>query len=341
MSITRNELQERILNSTQTTYEEVALEVFRYQVSHNTIYATFIDYLNKKPNQISKLTDIPFMPIGFFKNHKIITGSQPTSIAFESSGTTGANTSRHFVADTDWYDRISTHIFEENYGSLSNTHILALLPSYLERNNSSLVYMVQQFIKKTGSSFSNFFLNDTDKLLDTIQILNSKVQPPASKIILWGVTFALLDLAENPAAKYLKEVPNLIVMETGGMKGRRREMLREEVHQELTAAFGVDVIHSEYGMTELLSQAYSDGNGIFESSQTLRILLRDINDPLTVYDFENSPRYGGINVIDLANIDSCSFIETQDLGRFVSKNKFEVIGRFDNSDIRGCNLMII
>ena len=344
MTFTRNQLQERILNCTQTTFEEIALDVFQYQIAHNSLYADFVNYLKKKPSQISKLTDIPFMPVGFFKNHKIISGSLPTPIIFESSGTTGAVTSRHYVADTDWYKRVSTDIFEQNYGSLQNTEILALLPSYLERNNSSLVYMVQQFIDKTNSKTSNFFLNDKDGLLEAISqaISNPPItQSPNHQIILWGVAFALLDLAENPAYGILKEIPNLIVMETGGMKGRRPEMLREELHHKLCQAFGVQTIHSEYGMTELLSQTYSKGDGIFEESKTMKILLRDINDPLTVYDFETAPRYGGINVIDLANLDSCAFIETQDLGRFRSKNSFEIIGRFDNSDIRGCNLMVM
>ena len=367
MTFTRNQLQERILNCTQTTFEEVALDVFQYQITHNLLYADFVNYLKKKPSQISKLTDIPFMPVGFFKNHKIISGSLSTPIVFESSGTTGAVTSRHYVADTAWYKRVSTDIFEQNYGSLQNTEILALLPSYLERNNSSLVYMVQQFIDKTNSKTSNFFLNDKDGLLEAISQAISNRQSVAGKqqsaisqkskiknpqllappsgaggaTILWGVAFALLDLAENPAYGILKEIPNLIVMETGGMKGRRPEMLREELHQKLCQAFGVQTIHSEYGMTELLSQTYSKGDGIFKESKTMRILLRDINDPLTVYDFETAPRYGGINVIDLANLDSCAFIETQDLGRFRSKNSFEIIGRFDNSDIRGCNLMVM
>lgn len=350
MTFTRNQLQERILNCTQTTFEEVALDVFQYQITHNLLYADFVNYLKKKPSQISKLTDIPFMPVGFFKNHKIISGSLSTPIVFESSGTTGAVTSRHYVADTAWYKRVSTDIFEQNYGSLQNTEILALLPSYLERNNSSLVYMVQQFINKTNSKTSNFFLNDKDGLLQAIEKRpaypqrGSNIDSPSGgwgATILWGVAFALLDLAENPAYGILKEIPNLIVMETGGMKGRRPEMLREELHQKLCQAFGVQTIHSEYGMTELLSQTYSKGDGIFKESKTMRILLRDINDPLTVYDFETAPRYGGINVIDLANLDSCAFIETQDLGRFKSKNSFEIIGRFDNSDIRGCNLMVM
>jgi hypothetical protein len=251
------------------------------------------------------------------------------------------------VADLGWYNEISLGIFEQTYGPLTDFHLLALLPSYLERNNSSLVYMVEQFIAQTQSPVSGFFLHNVNELLRTLNKLAAN--PDGRKVILWGVTFALLDLAEFrpdfPSLQDLKSLTGepLIVMETGGMKGRRREMLREEVHDVLTTAFGVKTIHSEYGMTELLSQSYSKGDGIFKTSATMRILLRDINDPRTVFASPQSGfRYGGINVIDLANLDSCAFIETQDLGRYASDDatEFEVIGRFDNSDVRGCNLMI-
>jgi len=241
----------------------------------------------------------------------------------------------------DWYNDISLGIFEQTYGPLTDFHLLALLPSYLERNNSSLVYMVEQFIAQTQSPVSGFFLHNVDELLITLQKLAAN--PDGRKVILWGVTFALLDLAELSQDLESLAVGHLIVMETGGMKGRRREMLREEVHDVLTTAFGVKTIHSEYGMTELLSQSYSKGEGIFKTSATMRILLRDINDPRAVFAVPQSGfRYGGINVIDLANLDSCAFIETQDLGRYASDDatEFEVIGRFDNSDVRGCNLMI-
>jgi len=232
-------------------------------------------------------------------------------------------------------------IFEQTYGALTDFHLLALLPSYLERNNSSLVYMVQDFIAETKSLASGFFLENTTELLETLKKL--AINPDRRKVILWGVTFALLDLVENQNLEFLQEIPNLIVMETGGMKGRRREMLREEIHAILTKAFSVDTIHSEYGMTELLSQSYSQGNGAFETSPTMKILLRDLNDPRSVIDAPaDGFRYGGINVVDLANIDSCAFIETQDLGCYVGNDatRFEVIGRFDNSDVRGCNLLI-
>lgn len=340
----RQELKQLVKNVTPDTFEDVALAVFRWQAVSNFIYREYLSHLRCNPDKVQSLTQIPFMPIGFFKKHTVLTESPVVQTTFESSGTTGAQTSRHHVADLDWYTDISIHIFEQTYGLLSNCHLLALLPSYLERNNSSLVYMVQQFIAQTHSSVSGFFLHNVDELLITLKKLAQNSD--GRTVILWGVTFALLDLAESEMSqdlKCLQDIPSLMVMETGGMKGRRREMLREEVHEVLTKAFGVKVIHSEYGMTELLSQSYSKGEGIFDASATMRILLRDINDPRAVYDTPQSGlRYGGINVVDLANLDSCAFIETQDLGRFVGENatRFEVIGRFDNSDVRGCNLLI-
>lgn len=335
-------LRNAVRTLTADTFEEVALQVFHYQAVHTPIYRQYLSHLRIRPAQVNRLSLVPFLPIGFFKHHQVVTGNPNIQTVFESSGTTGTQTSRHLVADLGWYDEISTEIFEKTYGSLSDFHLLALLPSYLERNNSSLVYMVQQFIAKTQSPVSGFFLHNVDELLATLKKLVQ--HPDGRKVILWGVTFALLDLAESKNdLSFLNELPELMVMETGGMKGRRREMLREEVHAELTAAFGVKNIHSEYGMTELLSQSYSNGDGIFETSRTMRILLRDINDPFSVTDSpKRGMRYGGINVVDLGNLDSCSFIETQDLGRFVGDTsfQFEVIGRFDNSDVRGCNLLI-
>ena len=340
MSIYQN-LRESVRRVTDDTFEAVALEVFRYQAFHNSIYRKYITYLRINPEKVGSLAEIPFMPIGFFKHHSILTDSPAIQTTFESSGTTGAQTSRHHVADLNWYNDISLGIFEQTYGPLTDFHLLALLPSYLERNNSSLVYMVEQFIAQTQSPVSGFFLHNVDELLITLQKLAAN--PDGRKVILWGVTFALLDLAELGKDLESLAVGRLIVMETGGMKGRRREMLREEVHDVLTTAFGIKTIHSEYGMTELLSQSYSQGEGIFKTSATMRILLRDINDPRAVFATPQSGfRYGGINVIDLANLDSCAFIETQDLGRYTSDDatEFEVIGRFDNSDVRGCNLMI-
>lgn len=304
------------------------------------------------------------MPIGFFKTHTVLTGidmnhsaSNDKTLTFASSGTTGDQTSRHLVPDLALYGAISTQIFEQTYGPLCNFHILALLPSYLERNNSSLVYMVQQFmarnihsgskyaqVNETDESTSGFFLHNHAALTDRLRQLAR--QPDQKKILLIGVTFGLLDWVDSESdLSFLGELPGLIVMETGGMKGRRKELLREEVHEILTERLGVQTIHSEYGMTELLSQAYSMGNGVFRPSSTLRIFLRDINDPFSLYP-ETGARAGtrqtgGMNVVDLANLDSCSFIETQDLGQYVDiDGDFRVIGRFDNSDVRGCNLMI-
>lgn len=329
-----------VRNVTSADFAYIALELFRFQAQHNPVYAQYVRLRNVRPALIKRLVDIPFMPIGFFKNHQIVTQSPDIEAVFESSGTTGSQNSRHFVADLAWYDEISTRIFEQQYGALHRFHTLALLPSYLERNNSSLVYMVQQFIKKNNSNHAGFFLNTTDALRQHLQELAQK--PDGRTVLLWGVTFALLDWAESGQdLSFLRQIPNLIVMETGGMKGRRRELLRQEVHAQIMAAFGVSSVHSEYGMTELLSQSYSVGEGVFVPAATMRLLLRDINDPFALCDHTAPLRYGGINVIDLANIDSCAFVETQDLGRFVGNSpRFEVIGRFDNSDVRGCNLLI-
>ncbi|QHV98889.1 LuxE/PaaK family acyltransferase [Spirosoma endbachense] len=343
----RQSLRQQILSihsrpSDQGLFEQLALSVFRYQATHNPIYRDYLQHLASKPEQVTDLSRVPFMPISFFKNHNILTGfqPQPDTLTFASSGTTGEQTSRHFVSDPDLYDAISTRIFEQTYGSLGNFHIVALLPSYLERNNSSLVYMVQRFMAQTGSDKSGFFLHNHHELTEQLRQLTQ--EPDQKKILLIGVTFGLLDWAESGQdLSFLGQNPNLIVMETGGMKGRRQELLREEVHQILIKALGIQTVHSEYGMTELLSQAYSNGNGLFQPSPTLRVFLRDINDPFLIYP-DDYKRTGGINVVDLANLDSCSFIETQDLGQYDdNEGSFRVIGRFDNSDVRGCNLMVI
>ena len=308
------------------------------------------------------------MPIGFFKSHSVLTGLDADQLTvatdirtFASSGTTSQNTdqtSRHYVPDLSLYDTVSKRIFEQQYGLLHGFQILALLPSYLERNNSSLVYMVQQFMARseepqTGRADqhkSGFFLNNYGELTERLRRLSQ--QSAQQKVLLIGVTFGLLDWAESAQdLSFLALLPNLIVMETGGMKGRRKELLREEVHAILTQRLSVSAIHSEYGMTELLSQAYSMGGGVFQPSATLRVFLRDINDPFSLFPdpYESaesiqtgSRQTGGINVVDLANLDSCAFIETQDLGQYVgNKGDFRVIGRFDNSDVRGCNLLTI
>ena len=354
----RDELKSAVLQLNDNSikpnhFEELALEVFRFQARQNPVYKKYLGFLRVNPLNISRLDKIPFLPIQFFKHHKIISDNAPTQIIFESSGTTGDTTSKHLVSDLPFYEYVSQRIFEQFYGSLTDYHILALLPSYLERNNSSLVYMVQSFIYHSYSQESGFFLNNTKELLQKLRQLADGLrnQSPKRKILLIGVTFALLDLAESDEDLSFMHTfkDRLIVMETGGMKGRRKELLREEVHQILTNAFGVEKIHSEYGMTELLSQGYSKGDGVFELPKTMKVLLREINDPFKIIPTFNVPSLtkknavrGGINVVDLANIDSCSFIETQDLGSYNTDNQqFSVIGRFDNSDIRGCNLMVV
>jgi hypothetical protein len=365
-------LKQKVLQITPKGFDDLALEIFRYQAKNNFIYKKYLQHLDIQIDGVIKIEQIPFLPIEFFKTQNVVSGDNSTQITFESSGTTGQNTSKHHVQDPDFYLQIAERIFEKFYGKLADFQILALLPSYLERTNSSLVYMVEHFIKKSGSAHSGFFLNDYEGLAKAMkgewrqetggetgkQKSNSEQRngtPPESKILLIGVTFGLLDFAESKKdLSFLQNIDNLIVMETGGMKGRRKELLREEVHEILTKAFHVKKIHSEYGMTELLSQGYSLGEGIFELPVSMKIMLRDVNDP---FCYITNARSGGINVIDLANVDSCSFIETKDLGAWVESSvqitgthsqatansessKFRILGRFDNSDIRGCNLMI-
>ncbi|CAH0997144.1 hypothetical protein EMA8858_03281 [Emticicia aquatica] len=352
----RDELKSAVLQLSDKSlrphdFEELALEIFRFQASSNFVYKEYLSCLKVNPLKINRLDKIPFLPIQFFKYHTIVSDNAPTQMVFESSGTTGDLTSKHLVSDLPFYEYLSQKIFEQFYGPLSDFHILALLPSYLERNNSSLVYMVQSFIYRTFSRESGFYLKNTHELLQKLRQLSDSRRSSNKKILLIGVTFALLDLAESgedlTPMHQLKD--KLIVMETGGMKGRRKELLREEVHEILTSAFGIDKIHSEYGMTELLSQGYSKGDGVFELPKTMKVLLREINDPFKIISTlktsshsERSIIRGGINVVDLANIDSCCFIETQDLGAYNTHNQsFSIIGRFDNSDIRGCNLMVV
>lgn len=337
----RTSLKQAILSlpSASVDFDSLALRIFRYQAVHNPVYRDYIRYLRRNPAQVSRLEEIPFLPIEFFKQHRVVTASPYIQVTFESSGTTGQTPSRHFVADAGLYRQVSETIFSQYYGSPADYHILALLPSYLERKNASLVYMIQHFIGLGEAPFSGFFLHHTEALVHTLKRISESDRATQRKVLLIGVTFALLDLAESGYDwTFLESIPGLVVMETGGMKGRREELLREEVHQILTRAFGVAKIHSEYGMTELLSQAYSPGEGIFRQPPTMRILLRDVNDPFSI-GFQR--RSGGINVVDLANIDSCCFIETKDIGSFTgAEGEFRVLGRFDNADIRGCNLML-
>lgn len=315
--------------STPEAFNARALEIFEFQYNNNKIYRQFCNLLNRSPKKVKLLTDIPFLPIEFFKTHKVISSEEPSEKIFTSSGTTGKNTSRHFVTDLELYVESFRKGFKHFYGSVEDYAVLALLPSYLEREGSSLIYMVDDLIKKSKNPHSGFYLQDLDALKEKIELLEHQEQ----KILLIGVSFALLDLVE----KFKFNLKHTIIMETGGMKGRRKEMIRAELHQVLKTGFGVEKIHSEYGMTELLSQAYSKGDGIFECPPWMKIIIRDPEDALSLLPEGKS---GGINVIDLANINSCSFIATQDLGKDLGGGKVEILGRFDNSDIRGCNLMV-
>ncbi len=310
-------------------FTQIALQLFHLQYNHNKIYRKFCELLKVNPVEITSLEKIPFLPIEFFKSEKVITGEFVPQQTFLSSGTTGQNQSKHFVKDLKIYEESFTKGFSQFYGNVEDYCFLALLPSYMEREGSSLIYMTEYLVKHSNHPLSGFYLDDYDKLIETIRQLKVSNQ----KIILLGVSFALLDFAE----KYQVDLSDVIIMETGGMKGRRKELTRAELHQIYKERFNVSVIHSEYGMTELLSQAYSFGEGIYQSPNWMKILIRDINDPFT---FLPSQKTGGINVIDLANIDSCAFIATQDLGKKNNDNSFEILGRFDNSDLRGCNLLI-
>jgi len=314
---------------TEQEFEQAALQTFRRQAANCAIYREFITGLNIDPKTVQSVEQIPFLPIEFFKSHAVVSCKAPPEITFTSSGTTGIVTSSHFVTEVNWYTESFRKAFDLFYGDIEKYTILALLPAYLERPGSSLIYMADDLIKRSKDPDSGFFLYDHDKLYRQLR-KQQEVQKPT---ILIGVTFALLDFIEN----YTLNFPELTVMETGGMKGRRKEMIREELHSQLYSGFGVKTIHSEYGMTELLSQAYSKGNGIFNCPPWMKIVIRDTNDPFTIV---NSGRAGGVSVIDLANFNSCSFIATQDLGKVYADNSFEVLGRFDNSDIRGCNLLI-
>jgi hypothetical protein len=317
-------------------FQEFALNLFYYQSKYNLVYKKYIEALKIQPNSVKDLRSIPFIPIDFFKQHRIVSNSDELDnfeSVFESSGTGSGISSKHYVSDINHYLQHAQQIFENNYGVLNDFIILALLPSYLERKGSSLVAMVDNFIQKTNSSHSGFYLNDLKALVQKVKDL--KAQENRKKIIIWGVSFALLDLAEN----YKPNFSGCIVMETGGMKGRRKEITREELHKILSDGLKVPIIHSEYGMTELLSQSYSKGMGVFQPSHSMKIMVREVNDPFDI-KFSHK-RSGGLNVIDLANIDSCAFIETQDVGLVNDDGTFKVLGRFDNSDIRGCNLMVI
>jgi hypothetical protein len=314
---------------TEEEFNEACISVFNQQIKNITVYKEFVEGLKVNTNTINHYRQIPFLPIQFFKSHAIISDESKSEITFTSSRTTGSVTSAHFVENVNLYEESYLTAFNRFYGDIADWCILALLPNYSEREGSSLIYMVDDLIQKSKHHNSGYFLHNHEDLHHTLLQLKAKKQ----KTLLIGVTYALLDFVEKKAIDF----PKLTVMETGGMKGKRKEMVREELHQVLCAGFGIEKIHSEYGMTELLSQAYSKGDGIFDCPPWMKILIRDTNDPLTLID---NNKTGGINVIDLANNNSCSFIATQDLGKIIKNDSFEVLGRFDNSDIRGCNLLV-
>jgi len=324
-------LIKKIRRVTPKNFDTLALEVFQYQALENPVYRRYLELLGATTKAVNNIEAIPFLPIQLFKNHTIKTGEWTPQTTFMSSGTTGQQTSQHLVRDRAFYQNNALRGFEYFYGPVSQYCVLALLPSYLERSGSSLVDMVDFFIRESQYSQSGFFLNNLDELLVILR-KNQRKQIPT---LLIGVSFALLDLAE----KTIEDFSNIIVMETGGMKGRRKEMIRTELHKILCKSFNINKIHSEYGMTELLSQAYSQGGkkATFKGAPTLRALARDISDP---FAYVAHGRTGGLNIIDLANVDTCSFIATDDLGRVYADGRFEVLGRFDNSDVRGCNLMV-
>lgn len=326
-----NMLQDEIFNiTTEEEFNTLALRVFKFQFDNNKIYRSFCDLLYKHPSDVKTIYDIPFLPIEFFKSKPILSSMEDVKKVFTSSGTTGSVTSKHIVTDVSIYEKSYLKGFEYFYRTIEDYVVLALLPSYLEREGSSLTYMVEDLIQKSNHADSGFYLNNLEELKQKLIALDATGQ----KVLLIGVSFALLDLIEF----HQFDLSHTIVMETGGMKGRRKELIRAELHQILKNGFGVSEIHSEYGMTELLSQAYSKGNGVFDCPPWMKVLTRDTEDPLSI---QKLGKTGGLNVIDLANINSCSFIATQDLGKQSINGKFEIIGRFDNSDVRGCNLMVL
>ncbi|MBT8301136.1 MAG: acyl transferase [Maribacter sp.] len=316
--------------SSAQEFESLALDVFRFQIEKNAVYSLFCEHLGRTKNNTTTIKEIPFLPISFFKSKKIVSSKNKEQVIFSSSGTSGQTTSKHYVTNLALYEQSYLKSFETFYGDISSYCLMALLPSYLERGGSSLIYMVNDLIHKTNHGDSGFYLDEMDVLIQKLIKLDSQ----GMKVLLIGVSFALLDLVEE----YQLNLKNTILMETGGMKGRRKELIREELHAILKKGFGTQSIHSEYGMTELLSQAYSQGNGIFKNPPWMKVLIRDTEDPLSLQEYGKT---GGINVIDLANINSCSFIATQDLGKSYKDGSFEILGRFDNSDIRGCNLMVL
>ena len=323
-------LIDRIFNcSDEPGFNRIAIELFHFQYNNNAIYRRYCELLHTEPAKITRFREIPFLPVSFFRSFQIKSTGTETQVVFSSSGTTAENPGQHHVTDLSVYERSFLNSFSLFYGKVTDYCILALLPSYLERSGSSLIYMTEKLIEAGGNIESGFYLNNFEQLHQKLNLMKQTNQ----KTILLGVSYALLDFA----MEYPVDFPELIVMETGGMKGRRKEMIREDLHSLLCEGFGVKQIHSEYGMTELLSQAYSKGLGIYYPPPWMKVLIRDTYDPLCLVGDNIT---GGINIIDLANIYSCSFIAVQDIGKTKADGSFEVLGRFDQSQIRGCNLMI-
>ena len=321
---------EIVLAANSNTFESIALQVFFYQYHNNSIYRQYCDALHVQPESIRQLQQIPFLPISFFKTHRVVAGNaDKAELVFESSGTTGETPSRHYITDAGIYEKSLIGGFTQFYGSPEKYTILALLPSYLERKNASLVHMAKELMDYSGHADNGFYINEWDQLKTVLARLGSA----GNRVLLLGVTFALLDFAA--ACPLL--LTNTIVMETGGMKGRREELTRSEVHAFLKKQWGLNEVHSEYGMTELLSQAYSAADGVFRCADTMRVLVRDLNDPLDV----GETGMGALNIIDLANVNSCSFIATEDIGNISKDGSFEVMGRMDNTALRGCSLMAV
>lgn len=325
----REQLGRRLRQIEREDYEKLTLAVFRFQARYNAVYASYLSLTGRRAEDIRRLEEIPFLPIQLFKTQAVQTGNWGPETIFTSSGTTGLTTSRHYVRDLEAYANNTRLGFECFYGSIEQYCLLALLPSYLERQGSSLAYMAQRFIEWSGCDRSGFFLHDLAALNDTLQACKAA----GKKGILLGVSFALWELAE----RYPQDLSGFIIMETGGMKGRRREITRADLHRILKDAFKAKDIHSEYGMTELLSQAYSKGNGLFDPSPTMRVRTREITDPFSP---QSTGKTGVINIIDLANVDTISFIATEDLGKVYADGSFEILGRLDAGDLRGCNLMV-
>ena len=319
---------DKIFNVDDKNFEQIAFEVFQFQYINNNIYKSYCDLLKKTPSNIGDISGIPFLPISFFKSHSVMCTKKYDKV-FHSSGTTNENLSKHYVSDIHIYEQSFLKNFIDNYGDPKDYVILGLLPNYMENENSSLIYMVNNLIELSESNDSGFFIKEYDFIIEKMKSLARENK----KIILIGVSYALLDLTESKNLNF----ENTIIIETGGMKGRRREMIKKELHETLKERTGLKKIHSEYGMTELLSQAYSKGDGIFSCPNWMRVFIRDINDPNFLYSNNKS---GGINIIDLANINSCSFIATEDMGSLHKNGNFEIMGRIDHTDTRGCNLLV-